>query len=79
MPIEEIETRYYLRFAVGDHPGVLGHIASALGAESVSIEQMVQEELAIALGALRYQRSDERSGYRNGARNRTLTAQTGTS
>jgi homoserine dehydrogenase len=43
MPIEEVQTRYYLRFAVGDHPGVLGHIASALGAESVSIEQMVQE------------------------------------
>jgi len=28
---------------VGDHPGVLGHIASALGGEGVSIEQMVQE------------------------------------
>ncbi len=47
MPIEEVETRYYLRFAVGDHPGVLGHIASALGAESVSIEQMVQEGRAL--------------------------------
>lgn len=47
MPIAEVETRYYLRFAVGDHPGVLGHIASALGAESVSIEQMVQEGRAL--------------------------------
>jgi homoserine dehydrogenase len=47
MPIEEVETRYYLRFSVGDHPGVLGHIASALGAEGVSIEQMVQEGRAI--------------------------------
>jgi homoserine dehydrogenase len=47
MPIEEVETRYYLRFAVGDHPGVLGHIASALGAEGVSIEQMVQEGRAL--------------------------------
>lgn len=47
MPIEEVETRYYLRFAAGDHPGVLGHIASALGAESVSIEQMVQEGRAL--------------------------------
>ncbi|HEY4106482.1 MAG TPA: homoserine dehydrogenase, partial [Polyangiaceae bacterium] len=43
MPSELVETRYYLRFSVGDHPGVLGHIASALGAEGVSIEQMVQE------------------------------------
>ena len=47
MPIEAIETRYYLRFSVGDHPGVLGHIASALGAEGVSIEQMVQEGRAL--------------------------------
>jgi homoserine dehydrogenase len=43
VPPEEIATRYYLRFDVGDHPGVVGHIASALGQESVSIEQMVQE------------------------------------
>ena len=47
MPIEQVETRYYLRFAVGDHPGVLGHIASALGSEGVSIEQMVQEGRAL--------------------------------
>lgn len=43
LPPDQIETRYYLRFDVGDHPGVLGRIASALGAEGVSIEQMVQE------------------------------------
>jgi len=43
MPMEEVETRYYLRFDVADHPGVLGNIASALGKEGVSIEQMVQE------------------------------------
>ncbi len=43
MSQDDIETRYYLRFDVGDHPGVLGRIASALGAEGVSIEQMVQE------------------------------------
>ena len=42
-----------------------------------AVEQLVQEELAIALGALKYQRSDERSGYRNGTRTRTLTAQSG--
>lgn len=43
LPQDLIETRYYLRFDVGDHPGVVGHIASVLGQESVSIEQMVQE------------------------------------
>jgi homoserine dehydrogenase len=43
LPQTEIETRYYLRFDVADHPGVVGTIASTLGAEGVSIEQMVQE------------------------------------
>jgi homoserine dehydrogenase len=46
----EFETRYYLRFDVGDHPGVVGAIASALGAEGVSIEQMVQEGRAQSAG-----------------------------
>ncbi len=43
LPQDDVVTRYYLRFDVGDHPGVIGTIASALGAEGVSIEQMVQE------------------------------------
>jgi homoserine dehydrogenase len=43
MPLSEVEARYYLRFDVGDHPGVLGAIATALGKQGVSIEQMVQE------------------------------------
>ena len=42
-----------------------------------TVEQVVREELALVLGALRYQRSDERTGYRNGSRKRTLTAQSG--
>jgi homoserine dehydrogenase len=50
MSPDEIVTRYYLRFDVGDHPGVLGRIASALGAEGVSIEQMVQEGRASGEG-----------------------------
>src|SRR5580692_9778305 len=43
MPLSEVETRYYLRFEVYDKPGVLGRIASSLGACGVSIEQMMQE------------------------------------
>jgi homoserine dehydrogenase len=50
MSQDDIQTRYYLRFDVGDHPGVLGRIASALGAEGVSIEQMVQEGRAAGEG-----------------------------
>jgi homoserine dehydrogenase len=50
LAIEETETRYYLRFDVGDHPGVIGAIASALGSQGVSIEQMVQEGRAAQAG-----------------------------
>lgn len=46
----EVVTRYYLRFDVGDHPGVVGSIASALGSEGVSIEQMVQDGRAVRAG-----------------------------
>jgi homoserine dehydrogenase len=47
---DEVVTRYYLRFDVGDHPGVVGSIASALGTEGVSIEQMVQDGRAVRAG-----------------------------
>jgi homoserine dehydrogenase len=43
MPMEDVVTRYYLRFDVEDQPGVLAFIAGALGDQGVSIEQMVQE------------------------------------
>jgi homoserine dehydrogenase len=36
------EARYYLRFTVRDEPGVLARLAGQLGAERVSIEQLVQ-------------------------------------
>jgi homoserine dehydrogenase len=47
----DVETRYYLRFQVFDRPGVLSKITGALGAEGVSIEQMVQEGGGDASGA----------------------------
>jgi homoserine dehydrogenase len=43
VPLDEIQTRYYLRFDVADGPGVLGKIASLLGEQGISVEQMVQE------------------------------------
>jgi homoserine dehydrogenase len=43
LPLDDLETRYYLRFDVGDDPGVLGKIATALGEQGVSVEHMVQE------------------------------------
>jgi homoserine dehydrogenase len=43
MPIDDVRTRYYLRFQAHDRPGVLARLAGALGEASVSIEQMIQE------------------------------------
>jgi len=43
VPIDEVESRYYLRFDVADQPGVLAYVAGALGEQAVSIEHMVQE------------------------------------
>ena len=42
-PIDDVRTRYYLRFQVHDRPGVLARLAGALGEASVSIEQMLQD------------------------------------
>ncbi len=43
VPLAEMSTRFYLRFDVEDSPGVLGRIATLLGAHQISIEQMMQE------------------------------------
>lgn len=43
-PIDQIETRYYLRMRVADHPGVLAQIARALGELSISISSVIQKE-----------------------------------
>lgn len=46
----DVEARYYLRFDVADNPGVLATIATSLGSEGVSIEQMVQDGRASDAG-----------------------------
>lgn len=43
-PLTLAEGRYYLRFEVADRPGVLGRVASVLGAQGVSVASMVQHE-----------------------------------
>ncbi len=43
-PLDELRSRYYLRFSVSDSAGVLAKIAGALGQHDVSIEKMVQQE-----------------------------------
>ena len=42
-PIEMTSSRYYLRFSVIDSSGVLSKIASALGAQEISIAQVIQK------------------------------------
>ncbi len=42
-----------------------------------AIEIVLEEELADALGCVAYERSDERSGYRNGKQERTITTRYG--
>lgn len=50
MPMGEVESRYYVRFSVRDEPGVMAKLAGSLGAERVSIEQMVQDGRPAAEG-----------------------------
>jgi homoserine dehydrogenase len=42
VPIDDMETRNYVRMRVQDRPGVLGSIATIFGQEGVSIESVVQ-------------------------------------
>jgi len=44
IPMEEVESRYYLRLQVQDKPGVLAKIAGILGERKISISSIVQKE-----------------------------------
>ena len=41
----ELEGRFYMRFNVQDHPGVLGQVTSLLGAQGISIASVFQHEV----------------------------------
>ncbi len=43
-PMDDIETRYYLRFVVIDRPGVLAKIGTILGNCNISIASVIQKE-----------------------------------
>ena len=43
IPVEEIETQYYLRLQVNDQPGVLASIATILAREKISIQSVIQK------------------------------------
>ncbi|MBP8267682.1 MAG: homoserine dehydrogenase, partial [Zoogloea sp.] len=44
LPIDEVETSYYLRLRVQDKPGVLADVTRILADQSISIDAMLQRE-----------------------------------
>jgi len=46
LPIDEIETAYYLRLTVADQKGVLADISRILAESDISIESMIQREFS---------------------------------
>src|SRR5512143_922964 len=46
LPVEEIETAYYLRLQAEDKPGVLAEVTRILGESQISIEAVLQKEPA---------------------------------
>jgi len=43
-PIDDVETRYYVRLVVQDRPGVLAQISNILGEHHISIASVIQKE-----------------------------------
>jgi homoserine dehydrogenase len=52
LSLEEIEASCYLVFTVRDEPGVLGRIATALGAHGISIESVLQKSANAVTGCV---------------------------
>ncbi len=48
MSLSELRARCYLRFTAVDRPGVLSHIAGALGENGIGIESVVQRRIGSA-------------------------------
>jgi homoserine dehydrogenase len=44
LPIEDVETSYYLRMSAQDKPGVLSKVATILSDSGISIEALIQKE-----------------------------------
>ncbi len=45
LPMEDIETQYYIRLAAKDRPGVLAQIATVFGDNKISISSAIQPEV----------------------------------
>ncbi|QJD72105.1 homoserine dehydrogenase [Marinobacterium sp. LSUCC0821] len=45
LPVEEVNSAYYLRLQVAERPGVLAHIARILGDKGINIEAIIQKQV----------------------------------
>ncbi|GAA3572333.1 MULTISPECIES: homoserine dehydrogenase [Marinobacter] len=52
LPMEEIQSAYYLRIQALDHPGVLAKVASILSEQGINIESIVQKESELEDGRI---------------------------
>ena len=44
LPMEQVETRYYIRFTAADQPGVLAQVALIMGELNISIDSVIQKD-----------------------------------
>lgn len=44
-PLDDLETRFYVRFLTSDRPGTIGHIGTCFGNRNVSLESLVQTDV----------------------------------
>lgn len=61
-PIEELSTRFYVRFLAKDSPGVIGYLGTCFGQHNVSIESVVQTGLRDQLAEIVVITHDVREG-----------------
>ncbi|MDC0662611.1 homoserine dehydrogenase [Marinobacter sp. SS21] len=52
LPMEDIQSAYYLRIQAEDHPGVLAKVASILSEHGINIESIVQKESELEDGKI---------------------------
>ena len=52
LPMEDIQSAYYLRIQAADHPGVLAKVASILSEHGINIESIVQKESELEDGKI---------------------------
>jgi homoserine dehydrogenase len=53
-PMDEVQSRYYLRLVAADRPGVIAQIAGIFGARKISLTSVIQKEDVHNVGGDRY-------------------------